>query len=73
MGAWFAPKRYGYGSGWPISWQGWVASAVLGAVLAADLALLRGVARGVVLVVSVVIFGVVCRGKTEGGWRWPRR
>ena len=21
---WFAPKRYGYGSGLPISWQGWV-------------------------------------------------
>ena len=20
---WFAPKRYGYGSGLPISWQGW--------------------------------------------------
>ena len=21
--AWFAPKRYGYGSGLPIAWQGW--------------------------------------------------
>ena len=21
--AWFAPKRYGYGAGLPISWQGW--------------------------------------------------
>jgi hypothetical protein len=21
---WFAPKRYGFGSGMPISWQGWV-------------------------------------------------
>ena len=20
---WFAPKRYGYGAGLPISWQGW--------------------------------------------------
>ena len=24
---WFAPKRYGYGSGMPIAWQGWVLSA----------------------------------------------
>lgn len=22
-GAWFAPKRYGYGTGLPIAWQGW--------------------------------------------------
>ena len=21
--SWFAPKRYGYGAGAPISWQGW--------------------------------------------------
>lgn len=67
-GAWFAPKRYGYGTGWRVSWQGWVATAVLGAVLTADLALLRGVARGLVLVVSAVIFAAVCRGRTEGDW-----
>lgn len=29
-GAWFAPKRQGYGAGLPIRWQGWV---VLGAYL----------------------------------------
>ena len=22
-GAWFAPKRFGYGAGLPIAWQGW--------------------------------------------------
>ena len=21
--AWFQPKRFGYGAGWPIAWQGW--------------------------------------------------
>ena len=31
MAEWFAPKRYGYGSGAPIAWQGWL---VLGAYLA---------------------------------------
>lgn len=71
-GAWFAAKRYGFGIGWPISWQGWVATLMLGAVVAADVVLLRGVARGVALVVSVVIFAVVCSGKTEGNWRWRR-
>ena len=34
---WFAQKRYGYGAGLPIAWQGW---AVLGAWL---LALLTGI------------------------------
>jgi hypothetical protein len=23
MADWFAPKRYGYGAGLPITWQGW--------------------------------------------------
>lgn len=27
--AWFAPKRYGYGSGLPIAWQGWALLAGL--------------------------------------------
>ncbi|MEY4953243.1 MAG: hypothetical protein RL299_1667, partial [Pseudomonadota bacterium] len=26
-GMWFAPKRLGYGSGWPIAWQGWAMMA----------------------------------------------
>ena len=26
---WFAPKRYGYGTGLPISWQGWLATALM--------------------------------------------
>jgi len=24
---WFAPKRFGYGAGLPISWQGWTLTA----------------------------------------------
>jgi hypothetical protein len=32
---WFGPKRY-YGWGWsPITWQGWLVTAVLGAVVIA--------------------------------------
>ena len=27
MANWFAPKRYGLGSGWPIAWQGWAVMA----------------------------------------------
>ena len=30
---WFAPKRYGVGAGLPISWQGWLVSAVFMVVI----------------------------------------
>lgn len=26
--AWFGPKRYGYGWGWPRCWQGWLAFGI---------------------------------------------
>ena len=76
--AWFAPKKYGYGSGLPVSWQGWV---VLAGFLAAS-SVLPFLARALqppALAVSVVFAGIVilvaallliARAKTEGGWRW---
>ena len=38
---WFRPKRFGYGSGLPITWQGWVlmlsyAAAIVGLALLAE-------------------------------------
>ena len=33
---WFAAKRYGYGWGLPLCWQGWVAYAVFIGALIAD-------------------------------------
>ena len=30
---WFAPKRYGYGSGLPISWQGWAVTIAFVAIV----------------------------------------
>lgn len=72
--AWFAAKRYGYGSGLPIVWQGW-------AFLIAHMVLLIGLAwffegqtllmLGLVAVVALVPIPIY-RAKTEGGWRWRR-
>ena len=39
---WFAPKRYGFGSGLPISWQGWALTVAFGAVVAISTFLFRG-------------------------------
>lgn len=69
---WFAPKRFGYGAGLPIAWQGWAVTfaflAMVGAiaVLFGDepltaVALLVPLALGLILVTART---------TRGGWRW---
>jgi hypothetical protein len=69
---WFAPKRYGYGAGLPISWQGW--ALTLGFVL---LTILLGIGLGnrPIQLIAVVIplsitFIVISARTTRGGWRW---
>ncbi len=76
---WFAPKRYGYGSGLPIAWQGWVVLAAYllicgGGSLALPLifpnpAVLLPAILVVVLVATVALL-FICKAKTKGGWRW---
>jgi len=69
---WFAPKRFGYGAGLPISWQGWVltigfvlASAALGVVLAR-----KPLAFIAVMVPLTLAFVLIAANTTKGGWRW---
>ena len=69
---WFSQKRYGYGAGLPIAWQGW---AVLGLYMA-----IVGVAvwgfEGRPLVVLAILFPatllllLIAARTTRGGWRW---
>lgn len=72
-GAWFAPKRYGYGTGLPIAWQGW---ALLIGFLAVILALATILApRHPVIFMPVALvltagFVVIAAQHTRGGWRW---
>lgn len=73
---WFAPKRYGYGAGLPIAWQGW-------ALLFGYLALIAVVAwldhqsdgrvRGVgfaLFLAATAFFFVLVQKRTKGGWKW---
>ena len=71
---WFAAKRYGFGAGLPIAWQGW---ALLASYLACvgGIFVLMGGARPtplgqLFLVSATLLFGLLCWYKTEGGWRW---
>ena len=70
---WFAPKRYGYGSGLPISWQGWALTLAYGAVAAGLVITLRrhnAIQFVAALVPLTVAFAVICAKTTRGGWRW---
>lgn len=70
--AWFAPKRYGYGSGLPISWQGWVVLA--GFLLLAFGVSVRFADRPLVtlaiMIPATTLLLVICARTTRGGWRW---
>ena len=69
---WFAPKRYGYGAGMPISWQGWVVTiAYVLIVLAPALVVKKNpVAFILAITLPTVAFIVITARTTRGGWRW---
>ena len=70
-GAWFVPKRYGYGAT-PVSWQGW---AITVAFIALALWVIiyfagRPDIEIAILVPATIALLVVTAKKTRGGWRW---
>ena len=69
---WFAPKRYGYGSSLPISWQGW--AIMLGFVSiafgAAFLFATKPLVLAAILVPLTAALLVITARTTRGGWRW---
>jgi hypothetical protein len=69
---WFMPKRYGYGSGLPISWQGWaIIIGYVALVLAASLVLKRRPLQLLAFAVPLtLVLVVICARTTRGGWRW---
>ena len=69
---WFAPKRFGYGAGLPISWQGWAMTiAFLAYAFAASIWFRdRPIVTVALIVPALVTFLVVCARTTRGGWRW---
>lgn len=72
MSDWFAPKRYGYGAGLPISWQGW--ALTIGFLIVALGSALAFVNRPIlvfaILIPAVLLFSLIAARTTRGGWRW---
>lgn len=71
-GPWFRAKKYGYGSGLPFKWQGWV-------FLALHVALVVGVSLAFAdrLVIALPLVAIaalapmpIYAARTEGGWKW---
>ncbi|AQS88392.1 hypothetical protein AA101099_1627 [Neoasaia chiangmaiensis NBRC 101099] len=79
-GAWFEPKRYGYGAGLPITWQGWVSLGIfISLTVFPSLAIpflhrppRRYAGLAVILndLAVTAIFVWICKSRTKGGWRW---
>lgn len=74
---WFSAKRYGYGTALPISWQGWLVTAIYFAVAigSAFLFAKRPVILLSIIFPATVIFLVIATRTTKGGmrWRWGGR
>lgn len=74
---WFRAKRYGWGWGLPLAWQGWVVLSIYGVAVLAGIPLLR-TTRGTAVYVAYVmacsaVLTLVCWLKGEPArWRWGR-
>jgi hypothetical protein len=69
---WFAPKRYGYGAGLPIAWQGWALLAAYGLALLAAILIAERNQRACLAIIAAAtaLLLLITARKTEGGWRW---
>ncbi len=71
--AWFAAKKYGWGWGLPMRWQGWVVSVFFTAAILAGMPLAKK-SPGIYIVYCLALGGVligICYWKGEKPeWRW---
>lgn len=69
---WFAPKRFGYGAGMPIAWQGWAMLLAHGfLLLGLALAFVHDPLLQVVLILVAAFAPLPLYAKrTRGGWKW---
>jgi hypothetical protein len=76
-GYWFPAKRYGFGWGFPSTWQGWVTLVLYVVALAASAFAFPPAEKSGGFIVSGVVITVallvVCWIKGEPlGWRWGK-
>jgi hypothetical protein len=71
---WFPAKRYGWGWGFPITWQGWVVMVLWLAAVVAAACLLAGRSLALYGIAMLILSGLmiaICYAKGEPPrWRW---
>lgn len=72
---WFAAKRYGWGWGRPLRWQGWVVLAAYLVLIVVGLAVFGPMRRSLacvayVTLLSLLLVGVCWRTGEPPRWRW---
>ena len=69
---WFAPKRFGFGAGLPISWQGWAMSVGFIAIAWGSVFFFRDrpLVTVAVLLPLTIVFTIIAAKTTRGGWHW---
>ena len=69
---WFSAKRFGYGAGLPIAWQGWAMLIVYLAIVAGVGFLFqhRPAVSFAIFVPLTITLIIVAARSTRGGWRW---
>jgi hypothetical protein len=75
---WFRAKRYGWGWGLPLTWEGWLSLAAFVAMLALSAVVFSPASQPVAYAVSIVLLCAalvaVCYFKGEPArWRWRGR
>jgi hypothetical protein len=76
---WFPVKRFGWGWGLPVRWQGWVVLALYAALLYASIYYFRaqravgGLLVFAAILTAVFIAIVVAKGERPVGWRWGKK
>jgi uncharacterized membrane protein YdfJ with MMPL/SSD domain len=67
---WFAARRFGYGAGVPLTWQGWAVLAAYGLLLFLAVNFLASLLKLALIVVSTLALIFISARRTEGGWHW---
>jgi hypothetical protein len=75
---WFAAKRYGYGWGLPVRWEGWVVFAAYVALLYAGIRYIfepaskLGLGIYIAVLTAVLVAIVFIKGERPLRWRWGK-
>jgi drug/metabolite transporter (DMT)-like permease len=75
---WFPVKRYGWGWGLPVRWQGWVVFAAYAGLLYAGIYYFKAQGNPAALSVyvlaltGVLIAIVIAKGERPARWRWGK-